>query len=67
LRGENPQFFYFPGAATLQTKPKRKSKKFLKNFMMIFTLWTWKKCGCFKKIEKGMERRRNGKGRRIYR
>lgn len=23
--------------------------------MMIFTLWTWKVCGCFKKIRRGGE------------
>jgi hypothetical protein len=23
--------------------------------MMIFTLWTWKKCGCFKKKWRGGE------------
>jgi hypothetical protein len=51
LRGANPRLFYFPGAATLQTNPKILEKV----FMMIFTLWTWKTCGCFKEKWRGGE------------
>jgi hypothetical protein len=52
LKGRKSPNFLFSGQPHFKQKIKNSTKKI---FMMIFTLWTWKVCGCFKKIRRGGE------------